>query len=407
MLAAAAVVSASESVSSVPEPAIGLDAALRQAVQTHPSIRSRAAEVRAAGHDRDAAEWAPYPAFSADVNQTEEGGSQSTARVQLPLWTAGRISGQIELARAGLTAAEFSVIEAEQTVLLQTATAYADLLRAQAKLQAATINLSELERLQALIGRRVGTEISPQADATLASARVQQARTERIQQQNQLASARSALEQAIGRAVREVERQSPRVPDLPELDALMEAALQYSPELARLRAQEAGAQARIDVSRAALAPQLVLTHERRMGDILEGQARDLTYVALQFQPGAGLSAASGIEAAAERRLALRDAIEAARRQLVRQVRTDWSELSSLRAQAQPVRDLVEATREVVESYLRQYTVGRKSWLDVLNAQREATQALYSAADVEFSMLLTGLRLQILSGRLTAQTLVQP
>jgi adhesin transport system outer membrane protein len=187
----------------------------------------------------------------------------------------------------------------------------------------------------------------------------------------------------------------------------MDAALQYSPELARLQAQEAGAQARIDVSRAALAPQLVLTHERRMGDILDGQARDLTYVALQFQPGAGLSAASGIDAAAERRLALRDAIEATRRQLVRQMRTDWSELSSLRAQAQPVRDLVEATREVVESYLRQYTVGRKSWLDVLNAQREATQALYATADVESSMLLTGLRLQILSGRLTAQTLVQP
>ena len=36
--------------------------------------------------------------------------------------------------------------------------------------------------------------------------------------------------------------------------SLMAAALQYSPELARLRAQEAGAQARIDVSRAALAP---------------------------------------------------------------------------------------------------------------------------------------------------------
>jgi adhesin transport system outer membrane protein len=181
MLASASVVSASESVPSLPEPPIGLDAALRQAVQTHPSIRSRVAEVRAAGHDRDAAEWARYPALSADANQTEQGDTQSTARVQLPLWTAGRISGQIELARAGLAAAEFSVIEAEQSILLQTASAYAELLRAQVKLQAATVNLTELERLQALIGRRVGTEISPQADATLASARVQQARTERIQ----------------------------------------------------------------------------------------------------------------------------------------------------------------------------------------------------------------------------------
>jgi adhesin transport system outer membrane protein len=56
------------------------------------------------------------------------------------------------------------------------------------------------------------------------------------------------------------------------------------------------------------------------------------------------------------------------------------------------------------SYLRQYTTGRKSWLDVMNAQREQTQARYSAVDVAAGVLLSSLKLDILTGRLNRASL---
>jgi hypothetical protein len=49
-------------------------------------------------------------------------------------------------------------------------------------------------------------------------------------------------------------------------------------------------------------------------------------------------------------------------------------------------------------------VGRKSWLDVLNAQREAVQALYSLADVESQALSGALRVRLVTGALSADTL---
>ena len=55
-------------------------------------------------------------------------------------------------------------------------------------------------------------------------------------------------------------------------------------------------------------------------------------------------------------------------------------------------------------YARQYTAGRKSWLDVLNAQRESAQALYGLADVQANRLRVQLRLEIYTGRLSARSL---
>ena len=103
-------------------------------------------------------------------------------------------------------------------------------------------------------------------------------------------------------------------------------------------------------------------------------------------------------------MALKDQQEAARRKLLRQVDADWSELAALESLFQPSRELVDNTRSVVESYARQYTAGRKSWLDVLNAQRESAQALYGLADVQANRLRVQLRLEIYTGRLSARSL---
>jgi len=51
-------------------------------------------------------------------------------------------------------------------------------------------------------------------------------------------------------------------------------------------------------------------------------------------------------------------------------------------------------------------VGRKNWLDVLNAQREQAQAGYSLSDLEYPLMLSNIRLLLLAGRwdLTTSTL---
>jgi adhesin transport system outer membrane protein len=49
------------------------------------------------------------------------------------------------------------------------------------------------------------------------------------------------------------------------------------------------------------------------------------------------------------------------------------------------------------SYLRQYTAARKTWIEVLNAQRELAQARYTAIDTTYGLKLAFYKLDILTG----------
>ena len=83
-----------------------------------------------------------------------------------------------------------------------------------------------------------------------------------------------------------------------------------------------------------------------------------------------------------------------------------ADLDALTQQVEPARLLVTATEDVVASYLRQYQIGKKNWLDVLNALRESAQATYSAVDVALNTQSLQLRLMLLTGPLNAQALSQ-
>jgi adhesin transport system outer membrane protein len=92
--------------------------------------------------------------------------------------------------------------------------------------------------------------------------------------------------------------------------------------------------------------------------------------------------------------------------LEQQVRTALADLAALAEQVEPARQLVSATDDVVASYLRQYQIGKKNWLDVLNALRESAQATYSAVDVASSTESLQLRLMLLTGQINNQQLSQ-
>jgi len=62
--------------------------------------------------------------------------------------------------------------------------------------------------------------------------------------------------------------------------------------------------------------------------------------------------------------------------------------NSLKDQSEPAARLKESTIVVIDSYLRQFKIGKKSWLDVLNAQREKTDALNAAYDNSYFLEAT-------------------
>ncbi len=382
-----------------------INQALSKALETHPLIHSRRGDYEASMSDLDAARWSLFPTISTAAQTALDGLDQTSAGVIQPIWSGGRLSGQVESALARSKMALADIDDARQIVLTDTANSFLELNRALIKEDIAQSNVVEHQRLFEIIQRRALAATSPDVDVQLADARLSYAKSQELQVTSSSEIARSQLEQLIGIEVNGII--PPSEPDM-TIDLLSElesSAIAYSPRLRQLRSKSQNLKAEVKVASSVLYPQVSLGYERQFGQLLFAQEREQIFLSVEFQPGAGISARALTSAANSRLIANQNEIEAAERELRRQVQIAWQEREAAKNQLLPSRRLVSATKEVVESYLRQYTVGRKSWLDVLNAQREFVQAEFTLSDYRALLLNSSYRLQILSGSLPLQEML--
>lgn len=387
-----------------------LDEALTLSLQSYPLIAAREREFQAAVGDLSAAKWALFPNASFSFrgfreNDTQNALDQEVLIVSQPLWTGGKLSGNISEAAAKRDVAKYAVIEAEQALIRDTASAFIEMYRAKQKQIIAARDVTEHERLFDIIQRKVNASTSPEVDLRLARARLAFSRAQVLQAGNAMEVSRANLEQLVGQAVHNVsvpQRFHAQKPSLRDAEA---AAIAFSPAIRKMQADIEALAAAAKVANSALYPQLSVGYEKRFGELATNQEREQVFVGLDFQPGAGLSSRSSGLASQQRKRAMQDNLLALEREIRREVQVAWREFSAAEMQLAPTQLLVESTSEVMASYLRQYTVGRKSWLDVLNAQRELVQAQQALADHEAKVNMASYKIQILVGNLTKKTVM--
>ena len=386
--------------------ALSVDQALALALETHPLIRSAESQFRAAQSELNGARWSRFPTVSIGAQGSSGDIQQDTTTVDLPLWAGGRINAEIDLAKSRRDGTWYAVSDAQQTVMLETVSTFFEYFKSEKKLSIAIENVDEHRRLYEIIERRVAANTSPDVDAMLALARLQSAMSAEIQSKNRRNISESSLELLIDKPVGSVQvlRQPHKL--VISVDQAVSKANYVSPKIAMVQAEAAGFDATIASARSALYPQVSLGFQygETHGGSLDGQVDKQTFLSVQFQPGVGLSVASSVTAAKQRKQSALDTLEAEKRDLSRQIKSAWNEYTSVSIQLEPSKKLVEATNSVVDSYLRQYAVGKKSWLDVLNAQREATQARNTLVDFEVLYLTSLYRLNILLNEINPKLL---
>lgn len=376
---------------------------LELAMLRHPTILQARNQAKASGFDLEAAKWGRFPTVTSDI-RSDTSYVQSVAKLEQPLWTGGRIEGRIELGQANLRAAEASIQEAELNALSQVGSTFFDVLRLSKRFQTARDNVQEHQQLLELINRRVQAQISPPADLTLAQARLQQALTEQLQIQRQQESAKFSLSQWVGPIGGALTEPAHIHYQRALSDAsVVEQAQKISGQRRRLQSQIESAQAQMQVAKAQGLPTVVAGYQYiTAGPMALGLDRGSSYIGLQFQPGAGLSALSSIQSAISKKEAAEQELAALDRTLESQAKTLYNDIDALSAQLEPAKALQNDTTELVDSYLRQYQIGRKNWLDVLNALREKTQADYNVTDVRYGLLQSQVKLLLLTGELGGQ-----
>lgn len=376
---------------------------LQVAATSHPTVLQARSQYQSAGYDVESAKWGQFPSISTQA-MAPNNRTQSLTKVEQPIWTGGRITGQIQVSEANQRAAQAAILDVQTNAMLQVSAAFYDFFRMQRRMTVANENVAEHQKLADLIGRRVKSEVSPMADDVLANARLQQAINERIQIQKAMDMARLTLEQWSGLQVARVSAPAQLQFNRNGLvDEWVLKAFQFSGQRSKLGHQVESALYQLDVAKAQALPSVVLGYQHVWGGMVPNVYQHNTaYISLQYQPGAGLSALSARNAVAMRQDAAKQELLALERNLRNQVMSTWTDIESMQAQLGPAKTLLDGTTEVVASYLRQYQVGRRTWVEVLNAQREMAQAAYSLIDIQVALQQSQVRLMLLAGDITPQ-----
>lgn len=366
-----------------------LFAAVERATEDYPSIRAGRSQVRAANAEVRAAKNLRLPSVGVQgVALGTGGGLGSQLVVDQPIYSFGRLGATIDRAKALRLAREAEVDEIVLNVALDTVNAYFEIARLAKRQAILAASLDEHRLLLESIGRRVEQEVSARSDLELARSRTAQLEQDLALVVSQRQAATTRLYQLVGD-----ERYDPgNVPTYdpavhhPDPEGAVDQAVACSPRRGRLTAQTLIARAETRQARRSFFPQLSAQYS--YNDIIGSRAG----VAITAQTSGGLSNLAAADAARARETSTQLDVVTAERELRERVANDLVENAAARARITSSGTASSSAENVTESFKRQFIAGRRTWLDVMNATREATSAELGAADAEFSAMGSAARI---------------
>jgi adhesin transport system outer membrane protein len=391
-----------------PPPTDGLRVALTAAVSRNPAVKNKLADLRALGFKVEEAQAARYPSLLVQAQSMGEQTSHGLARVQQPLYAFGRIDGAIDLAGKQVDLGQMSVLEVRRKLLEDTAASYVSLLGARAKLALAERNVEEHQRLFQMIQRRHEGGIASEADARLAGSRLIQAKTLLDQLRGQVDKGENELFALTRLTLPGREPVEPALTELPTMSALLSLA-DTSVSLVRQR------QAELDVARvqatqrrAELMPTVYARWEHDIAPVAGSLNTNRVGVVLEASmDGFGLVAKPRLAAEVERIAAAQENLEAAKSETTRRLTGLLSDRQTQQLLVSANESAVQAIEDTLASFLRQYDAGRKSWVDVLNTQREVSDARQQLQTVRSAWQENSLRIAALLGLLDSAAEMTP
>jgi len=317
----------------------------------------------------------------------------ASVSVDQPLYDFGRRLTEGRTKESELRAARVDESGTAEQVALNISKAYVQLLMQQRIVASATENLAFHEALAADVREGVAKGAMSVSEQQQAAERLQTARVQLLSAQTDLASAKDTLALLLGQGEAEVS-----LP--PDATAALPATLEDA--VARAAAADPSVEAalaRYDAARHATNhaeterwPTLGLQGTYRYGKDFEGY-RGLTkdaqgLVVMRWKVFDGGVTAAQIRDAASREDEAWFVLAAARRDSELDARVGWQRLQAVRQRLREQEERAGIAAQVLDSYKAQFGIGRRSLLDLLDAQAALYNARVESEVAKATLILT-------------------
>jgi outer membrane protein len=412
----------------LPAQAETLESALMQAYQNNPTLNSQRASVRATDENVPQALSGYRPTVTATVTggalhqevSTKTGGvfanlSDNVAPLSYgvtatqTLFNGFQTGNKTRQAESQVLAARETLRETEQTVLLNAATAYMNLLRDTAILDLQRRNVEVLQEQLRQTRDRFNVGEVTRTDVAQSESRLAAGRSSVLLAEANYKTSAAVYRQVIGRdphnltAATPVDRFSPRT----QTEAVGAGNAQH-PNVTTAQYNVDAALSQVKIAEGALMPTLSV-----QGSVLRSEwstisaasnysAQVLGQLSVPiYQGGAEYSA---IRQAKETLGQKRIDLDTARDQVRQNVVQSWGQLEAAKANIEATQAQVQASEIALNGVREEARVGQRTTLDVLNAQQELVNARVSLVGAQRDRVVASYTLLAAVGRLSPQTL---
>lgn len=409
-----------------PSHAETLAEALAAAYNSNPTLAAQRASLRATDEKvpQALAGWRPTVTFtntttrtlSYDTSRTGERDQLRTPRTNAlslsqPIFTGLRTVAGTAEAENAVKSARAKLHAVEQTVLLDVATAYMNVVRDMAVLELNKNNEQVLRRqLQATRDRFEVGELT-RTDVSQAEARLAKATADRIQSEGDLDATRAAYAKVVGKAPTQTEAPAALTDLPPEKDAVVQAAVGRHPKVVTVVYDEKSARDAVDGVFGELLPTVALSAKAERDK--QTKAQESRYDELS----AGLTVTVPLYEAGSVRSRLRQAkqtasqqrmnLDVARREAEETATKAWEARETARARIKSYVAQIAAAEVALDGVQREAQVGARTVLDVLDAEQELLNAKVSLVKAQRDEMVAMFQVKEAVGELTAERLKLP
>lgn len=395
-------------------------------LQNHPELSQAEAESRVALSRVSEARSTGYPqlSFSSSYGQeqqklylskrTNEFKDQAQAQLKLtqPLFDMS-LGANLRRFKAGSLGMDWQLVIVREQLVLKTVELYIEVLRQHQLTELARQNLKLHRNYVSQMKDIALADLGRASDLSVSQARVALAESTFTNRMARLESARLQWRNHSG-------MNPPNLSDLGNFDQLMTdfgnvplpasleiaitEAINNSPQLQKSLSEVKSSWHSLQLSRSATRPKINAEAVTRTGQnygYVTGRQDNITVgVNLQWALPANPGFKHSNRAAREAIIASESAVDTTTYKVRTAVETQWFELLANQASVNIFQSYVDSSVQVVNAYAEQFKIGRRSLLDVLNAENELFTARTNAMTANTDAALSAWRLLSLRGYLT-------
>nr|MBX2858864.1 TolC family outer membrane protein [Cellvibrionaceae bacterium] len=279
-----------------------------------------------------------------------------------------------------------------ERIALRVTEVYLDLLRQAEILELTRGTLWEHQNIYDQMNLRSLNGVGSKADLAQISARLALANANTLVAQANLTDSQTNFYRVVG-VYPNLESMSKPAPfgEIPETrEQVMEKAIADHPVLLGAGADVSAASAQRRAAKSRFMPRVTLEADRRWDDNiggLEGEDNDLIVaLRLRYDLYAGGANIARKKQTAYLFEAAKEVRNNSRRQVMENVGLSWNAYQALALQIPYLQQHIEAAKTTKQAYAKQFNIGRRTLLDLLNSETEVVEAKRALVDASYDSL---------------------